>query len=60
VQTGGLWSQEEQLQHINVLELTAGMFAIQAFAKDRKNIHVHLRMDALAYMTKMEMDHWPE
>ena len=30
VQTGGLWSQEEQLEHINVLELTAGMFAVQA------------------------------
>ena len=56
VQTEGLWSQEEQLEHINVLELTARMFAVQAFAKDRRNVYVHLRMDntsALAYVTKM-------
>jgi len=56
VQTGGLWSQEEQLEHINVLELTAGMFAVQAFAEDRRNLHVHLRMDntsALTYVTKI-------
>ena len=29
-QTGCLWSREEQLEHINVLELMAGMFAVQA------------------------------
>jgi len=32
------------------------MFAVQAFAKDRRNVHIHLRMDntsALAYVTKM-------
>ena len=58
VQTGGLWSQEEQLEHINVLELTAGMFAVQAFENDRRNLHVHLRMDntsALTYVTKMRV-----
>ena len=45
VKTGGLWSTQEQCHHINVLELKAGMFAVQAFVKDRQNVHVHLKMD---------------
>ena len=55
MKTGGLWSSQEQ-QHINVLELKAGMFAVQAFTKDKQNVHVHLRMDntsALAYVNRM-------
>lgn len=54
--TGGLWSQQERHQHINVLELTAGMFAVQSFVKERQDLHVHLRMDntsALSYVNKM-------
>ena len=35
----------EQGTHINVLELTAGMFAVQSFLKGQMNVHVHLRMD---------------
>jgi len=56
IRTGGLWSVQEQQQHINVLELKAGMFAVQAFTKDQQGIHVHLRMDntsALAYIRRM-------
>jgi len=56
VRTGGLWSPQEQGTHINVLELTAGMFAVQSFLKDQSNLHVHLRMDntsALTYVRKM-------
>ena len=57
VQTGGgLWSREEQEEHINVLELMAGIFAVQAFAKGKQKVHVHLRMDntsALSYVTRM-------
>ena len=45
IRTGGLWSVQEQQQHINVLELKAGMFAVQAFTKDQQRIHVHLKMD---------------
>ena len=44
-----------QLEHINLLELTAGVFAVKAFTKDRRNVHVHLRMDntsALTYVSK--------
>ena len=55
VRTGGLWSVQER-QHIIVLELKAGMFAVQAFTKGQQNIHVHLKMDntsALAYISRM-------
>ena len=31
VQTGGLWSPQEQGTHINVLELTVGIFAVNPF-----------------------------
>ena len=55
--TGGLWSIQEQHHHINVLELKAGMFAVQAFVKNKQNVHVHLKMDntlVLAYVSWME------
>ena len=57
IRTGGLWSVQEQRQHINVLELKAGMFAVEAFRKGQQNIHVHQKMDntsALAYISRME------
>ena len=56
VRTGGLWSIQEQHHHINVLELKAGMLAVQAFVKNKQNVHVHLKMDntsALAYVNRM-------
>ena len=31
----GLWNHQERLDHINVLELRAAMFAIKAFTKDK-------------------------
>ena len=43
--TGGRWSQMERRNHINYLELLAAMFAVKSFAKDRREAHVHLRMD---------------
>ena len=56
IQTGGPWSQLEQQMHINVLELTVSMFAVQAFVKDKRDYHVHSRMDntsALSYVIRM-------
>jgi len=56
IRTGGVWSPHT---HINVLELTAGMFADQSFLKDH---HVHLRMDntsALTYVKKMGRTRFP-
>ena len=54
--TGGLWSQMERKNHINYLELLAAWFGVRAFAKDRRDIHIHLRMDnrtAVFYVNRM-------
>ena len=56
VQTGGLWSEGERMHNINLLELTAGAFAVKTFARHRRNIHMHLKMDnktAIFYINKM-------
>ena len=56
VQTGGLWSEGKRMYHINLLELTAGAFVVKTFARHRKNIHMHLKMDnktAIFYINKM-------
>ena len=56
IRTGGLWSQLEGRNHINYLELLAAMFAVKSFAKDRKDNHIHLRMDdrtAVSYVNHM-------
>jgi len=53
LRTGGLWSQVECMNYINYLELLAAMFAVKAFAKDKRNI---LKMDnktALFYVNRM-------
>ena len=54
--TGGLWSEDERSHHINRLELKGSAFAVKAFAKERSNIHLRLRMDnttAIAYVNHM-------
>jgi len=61
VRTRSLWSIQEQHLYINVLELKACMFAVQAFVKDRQNVHVHLKMDntsALAYVSRISPSTW--
>ena len=58
VHTRGLWTQEESLLHINARELNS-RFALRAFSKSRRKLHVHLRMDnrtAVAYLLKMGGD----
>ena len=60
IQTGGLWSDEEGMMHINCLELLAGAFAVKAFRKASKDIHIRLRMDnttAVSYINKMGVTH---
>ena len=55
-QTGGPWSQAEQMLHINCLELTAATLAVQAFAKDRSGISILLQLDnhtAVAYINHL-------
>ena len=47
IRIGGQWSHQERDCHINVLELSAVMLAVQTFAKDNLDTpsHIHLRMD---------------
>ena len=43
--TGGCWSQQERMLHINVLEMTAAFFAIKAFGKHRQGLSLLLLTD---------------
>ena len=54
--TGGRWSTPEQQQHINVLELKAALFGLQAFCSEMTGVHVKLELDnttAIAYINHM-------
>ena len=56
IRTGGFWSQAERRSHINYLELLAAWFGVRAFARDKRNIHIHLKMDnstAVFYVNRM-------
>ena len=56
VRSGGIWSHQERLQHINCLELMAGAFAIKSFCKNKASIQVKLLMvytTAISYINKM-------
>ena len=56
VATGGPWSQGESQLHINCLELLAGAFAIQTFARSKAQMKVRLLMDnvsAAHYINRM-------
>ena len=58
--TGGRWSIEEKQEHINVLELKAGLLGIKAFQLKLSNVHVKLTMDsttAISYVSRMGGTH---
>ena len=53
VSTGGSWNSQEQLLHINCLELLAAELAMKTFLKSRQGISVLLQLDnstAVAYI----------
>ena len=54
--TGGLWSEDERVQHINALELAGGALAIKTFTKGRGNLHVLLRMDNMTAISLYQPD----
>ena len=49
--TGGVWSTEKALHHINYLELLAAFLAIQAFGKTWERITILLRIDNVTAVT---------
>ena len=56
IRTGGLWSEAKCHRHINYLELLAVTFAVKAFTKKKKNLHILLKMDnrtAVFYVNRM-------
>ena len=60
--TGGPWSVKEQKLHINALELTAVLLAIQTFTKERKHQHILVRTDnttAKFYINHIRGTHSP-
>ena len=51
--TGGRWNEYEKLDHINVLEMKAGLFGLRSSSEALSNTHVKLNMDsttAVAYL----------
>ena len=55
LRTGGQWLTSKQEMHINCLELLAASLAIQAFAKEKRNIRILVRTDNVstrAYIAK--------
>ena len=54
--TGGRWSQNEIIDHINVLELRAILLGLQSFFKDYSNVDILVKSDnttAVAYVNNM-------
>ena len=63
VRTGSLWSPVERFAHINCLELTAAMFVVKAFSRDKDGSHIQLKLDnrtAVAYVNHMEETRSPQ
>ena len=51
---GGVWNPEEAKLHINVLELKGALFAVRSFASEKRNIHIHLKMDNISAVTYLQ------
>ena len=56
IATGGQFTEEEQEEHINVLELKAALFALQSLCPGTKDVHILLKVDntsAVSSINKM-------
>ena len=56
VKTGGPWSQDERLIHINELELVAALYGLNCFTDSSRDTSVELRIDntsAVSYINKL-------
>ena len=53
---GGRWSPEEEISHINVLELYAAKLVLQSLAKSLNTCHIKILLDnttAISYLNRM-------
>ena len=60
LKTGGQWSAKESTLHINCKEMLAAFLALPTFAKDKKKIHVRLKVDnntTMYYINRMGGTH---
>ena len=60
--TGGRWTLEEKREHINVLELKAGLLGLQSFCSDSSNAHVKIYLDnctGVSYINHLGGSHSP-
>ena len=63
ISTGGQWTFVEAKQHINYLELFAAFLGLQTFAKNKRHIHIRLRLDnttGVSILNHMGTSHSPE
>ena len=61
--TGGLWSEKESQDHINVLELRAAFFALKSFLPTQTNKIICLKLDnttAVSYLNNLGGTHCPQ
>ena len=61
--TGGLWSEKESQDHINVLELRAAFFALKSFLPTQTNKVICLKLDnttAVSYLNNLGGTHCPQ
>ncbi len=58
--TGGPWTGQEKINHINFLELLAAFLALKSFASDKRAVSILLRLDnitAIAFLNRMGGSH---
>jgi hypothetical protein len=56
ISTGGRWTDCEQQEHINVLELQAAFFALKSLCSQESDLHIQIQVDnstAVAYINNM-------
>ena len=61
--TGGLWSEKESQDHINVLELRAAFFALKSFLPTQTNKVICLKLDnttAVSYLNNLGGTYCPQ
>ena len=56
--TGGRWSKDEAIYHINWLELKACLLALQSFFSEEHDISIHLKSDNVTAVAGLPKTFW--